>query len=415
MLLNPSLQRLLCHAFVLLLSGLAVSAFAATVHVAPSGGHVPPFNSWRSAATNIEAAVQAARSGDVVLLAAGEYRLSRIVAVKQPITMRSAEGPSNTIVRGQGSFPCFRLESDDERKRPCLDGLTIADGRQGVMVDGGLVTNCIIRDQAGMGLALVGIASVAADCRIVENEGGASVAGNARLLRCAVTRNRGGGVICSGGVVQNCLIRDNDGRTGGGVLCTAWPPSDAPQSAVQIRQSHGKYAKPNVSRPKPGATEKIPGRIIGCLIVANEGGGVYCQGTVDILNCTIADNRSSRPGAGVLLRDVVGIHDSIVYFNQGPGGANDNCCNAVGLASVTLTHSCTTPSRRGEMERLLHDPSNVLTDPLFVDRTKGDYRLAANSPCVDAGEGTVGLEKTADLDGRPRVAGSGPDMGAYER
>ena len=55
----------------------------------------------------------------------------------------------------------------------------------------------------------------------------------------------------------------------------------------------------------------------------------------------------------------------------------------------------------------------VLTDPLFLDAADGDYRLQAESPCVDAGQ-TMEFFSDLDLAGNPRVAGNGPDMGAYE-
>ena len=66
-------------------------------------------------------------------------------------------------------------------------------------------------------------------------------------------------------------------------------------------------------------------------------------------------------------------------------------------------------------------------DPLFVAPADADYRLAAGSPCIDAGDnGAVPPEVTTDLDGDPRFvddlgmpddgAGTPPivDMGAYE-
>jgi hypothetical protein len=55
------------------------------------------------------------------------------------------------------------------------------------------------------------------------------------------------------------------------------------------------------------------------------------------------------------------------------------------------------------------------SDPLFVDAANGDYRLQANSPCVDAGNNAlipVGI--TTDLLGNPRISGAHVDMGAYE-
>jgi hypothetical protein len=71
---------------------------------------------------------------------------------------------------------------------------------------------------------------------------------------------------------------------------------------------------------------------------------------------------------------------------------------------------------------------NIDADPLFVDPDNDDYRLAAGSPGIDAGDNTaVPLEITTDLDGNPRfhddlgspdtgIVDARPpvDMGAYE-
>lgn len=53
---------------------------------------------------------------------------------------------------------------------------------------------------------------------------------------------------------------------------------------------------------------------------------------------------------------------------------------------------------------------NGVADPLF--RGPGDYRLRAGSPAVDAGAQQDA--PPTDYDGRPRPAGAGPDLGAYE-
>ena len=68
---------------------------------------------------------------------------------------------------------------------------------------------------------------------------------------------------------------------------------------------------------------------------------------------------------------------------------------------------------------------NFYANPLFVNPANGDFRIAANSPCVDAGDGTVapekdyyGLErrdvgKVTDS-GVPSANGNCPDIGIHE-
>ena len=65
---------------------------------------------------------------------------------------------------------------------------------------------------------------------------------------------------------------------------------------------------------------------------------------------------------------------------------------------------------------------NITADPLLVDTDAGDFSLLADSPCIDAADGTVAPE--TDIDGNERVdhedtpnTGVGPpwaDIGAYE-
>lgn len=64
-------------------------------------------------------------------------------------------------------------------------------------------------------------------------------------------------------------------------------------------------------------------------------------------------------------------------------------------------------------------PTDILVDPLFVDRTAGDYRLAASSPALDASNPGY-IVGGADHDGAPRVQdgdGDGTDaadLGSHE-
>ncbi|MCF7793527.1 MAG: hypothetical protein K9N09_06300 [Candidatus Cloacimonetes bacterium] len=59
---------------------------------------------------------------------------------------------------------------------------------------------------------------------------------------------------------------------------------------------------------------------------------------------------------------------------------------------------------------------NISSDPLFIDPDNGDYRLLADSPCINAGTpDTTGLNLPAyDLDGNPRIYDGTIDMGCYE-
>jgi len=49
-----------------------------------------------------------------------------------------------------------------------------------------------------------------------------------------------------------------------------------------------------------------------------------------------------------------------------------------------------------------------------TNHVSGDYRLRANSPCVNTGTNQGWMTNSYDLDGRMRIRYGTVDMGAYE-
>ena len=92
----------------------STSGFGDTHYVSPAGSNAPPYTSWTNAAIRIQDAVSVASSGDTILVADGTYGsggavtpggilTNRIVATNA-ITIRSENGPTSTVVVGQGTF-----------------------------------------------------------------------------------------------------------------------------------------------------------------------------------------------------------------------------------------------------------------------------------------------------------------------
>ncbi|MBN1675890.1 MAG: chitobiase/beta-hexosaminidase C-terminal domain-containing protein [Kiritimatiellae bacterium] len=189
-------------------------------YVSPGGAHRMPFLTWADAATNIQAAVDAAAAGDTVLVTNGAYALAARVVVAKAVTVRGAAGPDATVVNGAGLCGCFRLAHPDAM----LEGLTITGGSatRGAGVEctaNGTVTNCILTGNAAAedGGGVYGgtvlhstIASNSAEC-------GGGVYGSA-VRACVLAGNAasedGGGAY--GGIVQSCMLWGNTAKYGGG-------------------------------------------------------------------------------------------------------------------------------------------------------------------------------------------------------
>jgi len=221
---------------------LTLAASAATVHVAPTGSSVPPYDSWDTAATNIQEAVNAATEGDTVLVAAGTYAILKPITITNGIVVLGEAGAVDTIVQGAYSGRCFTVIHSNA----VVDGFTIRGGRAssiftdakdpndnnggGMLLDRGIVRNCIFRDNIShdIGGGLFGNWGTAENCYFISNSayyGGGCGGSNTVLLNCVLVQNyahqNGGGVNLSGGIasaVWNCTITDNTAiHEGGGI------------------------------------------------------------------------------------------------------------------------------------------------------------------------------------------------------
>jgi hypothetical protein len=140
--------------------------------------------------------------------------------------------------------------------------------------------------------------------------------------------------------------------------------------------------------------------IIAANIATWYGGGLYnCRGT--ILNNTIAAN-TAQVGGGGLYSCIGFIANCIIWGNTAEGGSDQ-------------LQRCVSPLYCCIQEWGGSAAGNVATDPKFVDESNGDYHLAPDSPCVDAGYTWYLFGGyMADIDGKCRLAGSSVDMGADE-
>jgi hypothetical protein len=239
----------------------------------------------------------------------------------------------------------------------------------------------------------------------------------------------GAGVWCNAGspTISRCIIRGNQALTGGAIRCE----DAAPLIAYCTITNNSAFAGGGVFCF--GSSGTGPVRIHNCLFSGNHtatvcgedaycGGAIGCVGAqVDIANCTFADNAATVGPAiacpSGYAASTVGISNSILW------DAGDEISNG-NDSTITVTYSDVQGATGLED---WFGQGCIAADPIFADAPNGDYRLTADSPCIDAGDNAaVPAGVTTDLDLNPRFVddpatddtGSGTppivDMGAYE-
>jgi len=297
----------------------------------------------------IQAAINAAVDGDAVLVNNGVYIGGGnwdLDTLGKAIEIRSSDGPATTIISGDGWKRIFSVRSG-EGPDTIIRGFKVffGYGYSSYEIPGG-------------GISCVGTSPTIQDCIVTHCVSDSSSPG-------------GAGIGCSGGspTIIGCLISDNSAGYGGGL------GFESSNAVVQ-----------------------------NCLITRNvassDGSAVACrESNVSFINCTIVDNTAS--GSGWLRADYgasISMMNCIVWSNT-PQTIVGN------PAQLMMSFS--------NIEGGWPGVGNIDLAPLFVDPDGPDnnpaswgdnnYRLAAGSPCIDAGDNAAVLAGVfTDLDGRPR-------------
>ena len=284
--------------------------------VSLSGSHVTPYTNWLTAATNIQAAIDVAAVGDIVLVTNGIYgtggrvvhgAMTNRIALTNAITVQSVNGPVFTVIEGSGPIGDGAVRCAYIGANAVLSGFTLTNGA--TRADG--------------------------DVDLEQSGGGAW------------------GEVS--GILSNCILTGNSAWYGGG---------------------------------------SAGGMLNNCIFIGNSAAG-YGGGSVGgtLNNCTLSGNSAGYGGgssSGTL-------NNCIVYYNTATSSPNHTNC--------TFNYSCTTPAPAGA--------GNITSDPRFANMAANNYRLGANSPCIDGGNNTY-VQGSTDLDGNPRIISVTVDMGAYE-
>ena len=231
------------------------------------------------------------------------------------------------------------------------------------------------------------------------------------VSNCIVSNNTakyiGGGIYLElQGIVKDSIICNNNAEQGGGIGAIT----------SSLHKKHSQIDNCIISGNSAGETgggyfSAWMGILRNCLIMNNtagtNGGGATLWWDGQLLNCTIVSNSCENGSDGVYLYNdetyIVSagiVSNCIIYYNGDQNYENVN-------NEATFDFTCTTPS-------FPTGTGNITNAPLFVDMNTNNYKLQADSPCVNKGSNISWMTDAKDLSGNARILDGIVDMGAYE-
>ena len=381
----------------------------------PTDGPSPTITPTRASPTTfhvpqdfprIQAAVDAAIKGDVILVDPGTYY--EIIDFRgKAVHLLSDEGPANTVIDGYGLGSVVSFITQ-EGAGSVLEGFTIRNG-DGSFTGGGGV---FVRDASPRIIGNTIEANTACNgLGIYSYFGSPYIAGN--LIRNNVRSGcsggtGGGGILLLGAgsaVVSGNTIAFNDikGASGAGISL----------NGAGTPLIEGNTIRGNRGAPDGGGISLVnvsDALIVDNLIVDNaagEGGGIYWavvsgQRGPHVVSNTIVGNTASDGSAisangfdaQALLQNNILIGDVYcgIFYDPSPPQVLFNDVFVPGGPAYTGACSDHTGLY-----------GNLSIDPAFVDPSGGDYHLDEASPVIDAGDNNAPDLPLFDFDGDPRI------------
>jgi predicted outer membrane repeat protein len=347
----------------------------------------------------LQLAINAAGSGDTIVVAPGTYPES-ILFTGKALTMMSSGGPQVTTIDGSGFLKSvITLNTGGLFPEPecTIQGFTITGGD--TLLGGGIhaatsltVDDCIFVDNMGVegGGIYVGDISAftATNCSFVDNHAtqwGGGIRVDNRFVIMDVD-------------IDDCFFRENSAISGGGVYISRHSTDYAIRRCTFLN---------NEATSSGGALQLMRGagltlgQVIGdCVFAGNQagslGGAIYDQEADDlIINCTFYGNDAGSRGGGLIR--IAGTTEETTISNcifwENTASTSGAQIEGDGPLQHNLIQGASPSLGVGTINQA----------PGFRGAGSNDFRLRAGSPCIDAGDTTL-VTSTLDILGLPRTA-----------
>ncbi|HGY92998.1 MAG TPA: hypothetical protein ENK43_17680 [Planctomycetes bacterium] len=345
------MSKVLSPIFAVLILAVSLTG-QSTLYVDPAGS---------SGFSSIQAAINAATPGSLILVAPGTY--DEGIWIHKSLTIRSTDGPRVTAIAPSSLIAGVRIFNPALLPFPTatLEGFRItasapmypAPFRAGGIIvseSNATIRNCIVTNCVGADGGFLAYGAT----------GGVEITA---FIYPGATHS----------VMENCIISNNHG----GVGSPGWPSGAGGTGGITVNS---------------GASLEVR----HCTIVGNLGGDASGFGF------------GGPGGLAQFSTGILTLVNSIVWGNL--GGID---LFTFGPGHFTGTPTFTFSDVQGP--GIVPGASNFNADPMFTLPTMDDFSLQPGSPCIDAASCVSTSPYGGDLDGNPRVRGFGPDMGALEQ
>jgi hypothetical protein len=225
--------------------------------------------------------------------------------------------------------------------------------------------------------------------------------------------DNGGGILNISGspTVVNVIFTDNTATNSGGGMANLFGASPTLANVMFVGNATGSDGGGMSNQTSSSPT------LVNVVFWDNTslvGGAMFNRSSNTVMvNVTFGGNSASHSG-GAMYNDAGSaptLTNAIMWGDIAPTGSEiisvDGAVPVISYSLVPITGISGVWSDGG---------SNIDSNPLFIDATSGNLRLASGSPAVDVGDDTaVPTGVSTDLRGNPRILGGAVDMGAYEQ